>query len=321
MENLVNGNGGGSRLVVTELSHIKELVKQLEVHLGGSPDLCKDLAAQIFTVTEKSISMIRSGHFDFDGRKRSAVSAGLESPPLSATPSPLSGVSDMPFKTSKKRRMDKGKRQVRVSSAGGGADAQEDDGFSWRKYGQKDILGAQYPRAYYRCTHQKTQGCAATKQVQRADEDPTLYDVIYNGDHSCVHKATAAATAKSQPEVACSLLQSLKVETEGLTPRAQQGWSATNPFSFSSPAVSGLTPSTPENRFWQGVSTPTSLEPSPATSGSNHLSMKAQCEFDTMLSALVTATSMAPPAMEETAISLDGFDFDFDVSCFFASDC
>ncbi|KAM0876929.1 hypothetical protein ACQ4PT_035845 [Festuca glaucescens] len=146
MENLVNGNGGGSRLVVTELSHIKELVKQLEVHLGGSPDLCKDLAAQIFTVTEKSISMIRSGHFDFDGRKRSAVSAGLESPPLSATPSPLSGVSDMPFKTSKKRRMDKGKRQVRVSSAGGGADAQEDDGFSWRKYGQKDILGAQYPR-------------------------------------------------------------------------------------------------------------------------------------------------------------------------------
>ncbi|KAM0876924.1 hypothetical protein ACQ4PT_035843 [Festuca glaucescens] len=325
MENVVNGNGGGRRLVVTELSHIKELVKQLDVHLGGSPDLCKDLAAQIFTVTEKSISMIRSGHFDFDGRKRSATGTGLDSPPLSATPSPLSGVSDMPFKTNKKRKMDKGTRQVRVSSVGGGADAPEDDGFSWRKYGQKDILGAQHPRAYYRCTHQKTQGCAATKQVQRVDEDPTLYDVIYNGDHTCVHKAPAAA--KAQPEGAHSLLQSLssslKVETEGLTPRAQQGWGVTTPFSFSSPAVSGLTPSTPENCFWQGVcvSAPTSLEPSPATSGSNYLSMRAQCELDTMVSALTTATSMPPPAMEDTSFSLDGIDLDFDISCFFASDC
>jgi hypothetical protein len=178
-------------------------------------------------------------------------------------------------------------------------------------------------RAYYRCTHQKTQGCAATKQVQRADEDPTLYDVIYNGDHTCVHKATAVpvATAKSQPEIALSLLQSLKVETEGFTPRAQQGWSATTPFSFSSPAVSGLTPSTPENCFWQGVSTPTSLEPSPATSGSNHLSMRVQCELDTMVSAFMAATSMPPPAMEDTPFSLDGIDLDFDISCFFASDC
>jgi hypothetical protein len=188
----------------------------------------------------------------------------------------------------------------------------------------------QHCRAYYRCTHQKTQGCAATKQVQRVDEDPTLYDVIYNGEHTCVHKATAAATTKAQPEDACRLLQSLssslKVETEGLTPRAQQGWGATTPFSFSSPAVSGLTPSTPDNCFWQGVSAPTSLEPSPATSGSNYLSMRAQCELDTMVSALTTATSMPPPAMptlEDTTFSLDGIDVDvdFDISCFFATDC
>uniref|UniRef100_A0ACD5XR71 Uncharacterized protein n=1 Tax=Avena sativa TaxID=4498 RepID=A0ACD5XR71_AVESA len=327
----MESNGGGSRLVVTELSHIKELVKELDVHLGSSPDLCKYLARQIFTVTEKSISMIRSGHLGFHGRKRSAVGAGLDSPPFSATPSPLSGVSDMPFMKNKKRKtMEKGKRQVRVGSAGGGADGHEDDGYSWRKYGQKDILGSQHPRGYYRCTYQKSQGCAARKQVQRADEDPSLYDVIYNGEHTCVHKATAAAAAKAQPGDARSLLQSLssslKVETEGLTPKAQQqGWGATTPpFSFSSPAVSGLTPSTPESCFGQGVSAPTSLEPSPATSGSNHLSMRARCEFDTMVSALMTATSMPPPlAMEETTFSLDEIDLsfdDFDVSCFFAPD-
>lgn len=36
--------------------------------------------------------------------------------------------------------------QVRVSS-GTGLEGPQDDGYSWRKYGQKDILGAKYPRS------------------------------------------------------------------------------------------------------------------------------------------------------------------------------
>jgi len=35
--------------------------------------------------------------------------------------------------------------QVRVSTDNG-LEGHHDDGFSWRKYGQKDILGAKYPR-------------------------------------------------------------------------------------------------------------------------------------------------------------------------------
>jgi hypothetical protein len=85
---------GGSRLVATELSHIKDLVTQLEVHLGESPDLCKHLASQIFSLTERSIGMI------LGGGKRSAADAGL----ASATPSPLSDVVDAPFKTTNKKR-------------------------------------------------------------------------------------------------------------------------------------------------------------------------------------------------------------------------
>uniref|UniRef100_A0ACD5W9A6 Uncharacterized protein n=1 Tax=Avena sativa TaxID=4498 RepID=A0ACD5W9A6_AVESA len=35
-----------------------------------------------------------------------------------------------------------------------------DDGFSWRKYGMKEVLGAsRHPRSYYRCTHKNTRGC------------------------------------------------------------------------------------------------------------------------------------------------------------------
>ncbi|KAM0900250.1 hypothetical protein ACQ4PT_020761 [Festuca glaucescens] len=323
----MEGNGGGSRLVMTELSHIKELVKQLDVHLGGCPDLCKNLAAQISTVTERSIGMIRSGHFD--GLKRSAGGAGIDSPAFPSTPSPHSGVSNMHFKANKKRKMmEKGNLRLRVSSAGGGADAPEDDGYSWRKYGQKEILGSQNRRAYYRCTHQKTQGCAATKQVQRADEDPTLFDVTYHGTHTCGHKTAAAASvepATPNPDASSllkSLSSSLTVNTEGLTPGPRQDWSRTTPFSFS-PAVSGLL--TPKNCFGQGVSLSSSrLELSPATSGSSYSPMNpfeeewsAQSE---LVSALVTAMSMPQPAMEveEAAFCVDELelfeDLNFDVS-------
>ncbi|KAL8493636.1 hypothetical protein ACS0TY_024716 [Phlomoides rotata] len=60
-----------------------------------------------------------------------------------------------------------------------------DDGYTWRKYGQKDILGARYPRSYYRCTYYHDRGCLATKQVQRSDDDPSVYEVIHGGKHTC----------------------------------------------------------------------------------------------------------------------------------------
>jgi hypothetical protein len=40
-------------------------------------------------------------------------------------------------------------------------------------------------RGYYRCTHRNGQGCLATKQVQRSDEDPTIIEVTYRGRHTC----------------------------------------------------------------------------------------------------------------------------------------
>lgn len=60
-----------------------------------------------------------------------------------------------------------------------------EDGHQWRKYGQKLILHAKYPRNYYRCTHKYDQGCRATKQVQRIQEDPPLHKTTYCGQHSC----------------------------------------------------------------------------------------------------------------------------------------
>ncbi|KAK8509043.1 hypothetical protein V6N13_100518 [Hibiscus sabdariffa] len=86
---------------------------------------------------------------------------------------------------------------VRVSSENL-LEGPHDDGHSWRKYGQKDILGAKYPRSYYRCTYRNTQNCWATKQVQRSDEDPTIFEVTYRGTHKCGNGNQPASTEKQE---------------------------------------------------------------------------------------------------------------------------
>ncbi|KAK4750134.1 hypothetical protein SAY87_027583 [Trapa incisa] len=57
--------------------------------------------------------------------------------------------------------------------------------YAWRKYGQKEILNTKFPRCYYRCTHKYDQGCKATKQVQRMEDDQQLYRITYIGEHTC----------------------------------------------------------------------------------------------------------------------------------------
>lgn len=84
----------------------------------------------------------------------------------------------------KRKTMPRWTEQVKICSRTG-FEGSLDDGYSWRKYGQKDILGAKFPRGYYRCTHRNAQGCLATKQVQRSDEDPTTIEVTYRGRHTC----------------------------------------------------------------------------------------------------------------------------------------
>lgn len=40
-------------------------------------------------------------------------------------------------------------------------------------------------RSYFRCTHKTDQGCQATKQVQKLEDDPPKYETIYYGHHTC----------------------------------------------------------------------------------------------------------------------------------------
>ncbi|XP_047339216.1 probable WRKY transcription factor 48 [Impatiens glandulifera] len=55
-----------------------------------------------------------------------------------------------------------------------------DDGYRWRKYGQKAVKNSPYPRSYYRCT---TMSCGVKKRVERSFSDPSTVITTYEGTH------------------------------------------------------------------------------------------------------------------------------------------
>ncbi|CAM8881728.1 unnamed protein product [Rhodiola kirilowii] len=55
-----------------------------------------------------------------------------------------------------------------------------DDGYNWRKYGQKQVKGSQNPRSYYKCTFPS---CPTKKKVERSF-DGEITEIVYKGSHN-----------------------------------------------------------------------------------------------------------------------------------------
>ncbi|KAK4785650.1 hypothetical protein SAY86_002339 [Trapa natans] len=80
-----------------------------------------------------------------------------------------------------KRRKHRLKRIIRVPAISSMNTDIPPDEFSWRKYGQKPIKGSPFPRGYYKCS--SVRGCLARKHVERANDDPSILIVTYEGEH------------------------------------------------------------------------------------------------------------------------------------------
>ncbi|KAJ3676477.1 hypothetical protein LUZ60_003889 [Juncus effusus] len=55
-----------------------------------------------------------------------------------------------------------------------------DDGYNWRKYGQKQVKGSENPRSYYKCTYQN---CPTKKKVER-NQEGEITKIVYKGSHN-----------------------------------------------------------------------------------------------------------------------------------------
>ncbi|MCL7028643.1 hypothetical protein MKW94_008907 [Papaver nudicaule] len=61
-----------------------------------------------------------------------------------------------------------------------GIGASSEDGYNWRKYGQKQVKGSEFPICYFKCTHPN---CQVKKKVERSQEGH-ITEIIYKGDHN-----------------------------------------------------------------------------------------------------------------------------------------
>ncbi|CAH8384394.1 unnamed protein product [Eruca vesicaria subsp. sativa] len=84
-------------------------------------------------------------------------------------------------KVGKTKKNEKKQREPRVSFMTKSEVDHLEDGYRWRKYGQKAVKNSPYPRSYYRCT---TQRCNVKKRVERSFQDPTVVITTYEGQHN-----------------------------------------------------------------------------------------------------------------------------------------
>lgn len=66
-----------------------------------------------------------------------------------------------------------------------------EDGYNWRKYGQKQVKGSEFPRSYYKCTHHD---CPVKKKVECSHEGHVT-EIIYKGVHNHPKPPSAAPSA------------------------------------------------------------------------------------------------------------------------------
>ncbi|XVF50945.1 hypothetical protein PTKIN_Ptkin04bG0144500 [Pterospermum kingtungense] len=343
------------RSLINVLTQGRELARQLQVYINVSSHDTRELLAQKIQASyDKALSMLNSLAAE-PQPSGLAIRMWDESPP-SCSASPPSEKTDPDFKeqelkdASKKRKtLTRWTEQVRVMP-GTPLEGALDDGFSWRKYGQKDILGAKYPRGYYRCTHWNVQGCLATKQLQRSDDDPTVFEITYRGWHTCTlpsqamppsgpsanqvqgtfiepqqHNQQLERNPKQSQDLLLSFQRGLKVLTEDQDICDQTYFSSTsntkaeNNVVFSSPSVvdnnvvGNLSPS-----FMLPVASGTNyFSPSTSPGVMNSTFAEANINFQTSKPQLTEIIQAAASATNSPAIGLDfpfvnaGFDPNF----------
>ncbi|XP_039053639.1 WRKY transcription factor 55-like [Hibiscus syriacus] len=175
--------------IINTFASAKEMLNNAHPHQGSSQQQTDPSLQELlnYGVITQAMDMIQSG--------RTSISIGAEIQAMEVSDS-AGGSSSSSQRSHRSSKHDEEKCRMRVPAPQmGNTDLPPEDNYTWRKYGQKEILGSRYPRAYYRCTHQKLYNCPAKKQVQRLDNDFHTFEVTYIGQHTCHMSSTAPSIA------------------------------------------------------------------------------------------------------------------------------
>nr|AGQ04251.1 WRKY transcription factor 57.1 [Jatropha curcas] len=237
-----------------ELLHGQEFATQLQFLLKGPCGdllLADELVVKILRSFNEALSLLSSCEF-LENSQNLITTSQVDSVCCDDRRSEDSG-------ESRKRPTNKDRRgcykRKKTSQSWITVSAAMEDGHAWRKYGQKEILNAKYPRSYFRCTHKYDQGCKATKQVQKMEEDPKMYRTTYIGQHTCrdilkVPQIITSTTQDSYPWESYMLSSDSKIPitpTYNATTIKQEYKEATTP----SDLTDNL-PSSDTGMWWKG---------------------------------------------------------------------
>ncbi|CAH2058595.1 unnamed protein product [Thlaspi arvense] len=196
VDQLVEGYGFATQLQrLLSHQHSNNHIDQTRIVSGsgsvpGDPDPAEELIAKILESFHKTISVLDSFDPIADVSVPIAVEGSRNASCGDDSTAPASCNGGDSGESRKKLGVGKGKRGCYTRKPRSHtwiviARRIDEDRYAWRKYGQKEILNSKFPRSYFRCTHKPTQGCKATKQVQKQEQDPEMFQITYIGHHTC----------------------------------------------------------------------------------------------------------------------------------------
>ncbi|OVA04145.1 DNA-binding WRKY [Macleaya cordata] len=153
-----------------------------------------------------SSSIEKGNNILSEPKKSNSISGNLENSP------PLNGQQDV-----------EGDRANGELNTTVGSGASSEDGYNWRKYGQKQVKGSEYPRSYYKCTHQN---CQVKKKVERSHEGHVT-EIIYKGAHNHPkpppHRRSAVGSSNPQSDMQLDLPEHGATDGDPIWASSQRG--------------------------------------------------------------------------------------------------
>ncbi|CAL4991645.1 unnamed protein product [Urochloa decumbens] len=138
------------------------LNKQQLPEVSTMPHELRDLVEQVLHCCDRALAALGGGNGGGACKKRK---------PERGDPADLPSTM-----RSKRLRVRGGDRGIRVQKKW-----TMEDGFAWRKYGQKNINGSKQPRLYFRCSYKDDSGCMARRQVQHEAVRPGRWSCDNDG--------------------------------------------------------------------------------------------------------------------------------------------